>query len=85
MEGFPEVSGGFRGFPLFRPYSRGAVLLRKMYHFGCKRRSGKRLELTIIKILIENISVRVHEWPWKAVGAGHDANAKTCKEAEAQS
>ena len=79
MKGFPGVSGGFRGFPGVRPDSRGAVLRRKMYQFGCMRRLGKRLELTIIKILIETISFRVHEWPWKAVGAGHDANAKTCK------
>ena len=43
------------------------------------------MELTIIKILIETISFRVHERPWKAVGAGHDATAKTCKKAEAQS
>ena len=31
---------------------RGEVLLKKMYHFGLMSRLGKRLELTIIKILI---------------------------------
>ena len=43
---------GFRGFPLFPPYSRGEVLFQKIYDFGFMSRLGKRLELTIIKILI---------------------------------
>ena len=51
--GVPDkIWRGFRGVPLFPPYSRGEVLLQKIYHFGFMSRLGKRLELTIIKILI---------------------------------
>ena len=80
---FEGVSGGFRGFPLFPPYSRGEVLLQKIYHFGFMSRLGKRLELTIINILIETTSFRVHGRPLPAVGADRYSNSNTCTQAEA--
>ena len=49
---FGRVSGGFRGFPPFCRHAGGCVFLKKTTHFATWGHRGKRLELTLIKILI---------------------------------